>query len=107
LGATGLAQCAEPCWQLHGLASNRLVPDASVALQHNIGLGGAAVVTVTKRADGEPNPTVVDEGQVSRSGYNPATEARSVTDEDATRVQSRTHNSDWTKAGKSNRQAAL
>lgn len=44
LGATGLAQCAELCWQLRGTAGPRQVPGAKVALQHNIGLGGAAVV---------------------------------------------------------------
>ncbi|XP_054996030.1 sterol carrier protein 2 [Sorex araneus] len=46
LGATGLAQCAELCWQLRGEAGRRQVPGAKVALQHNLGLGGAAVVTV-------------------------------------------------------------
>ncbi|GAA0943203.1 lipid-transfer protein [Virgisporangium aurantiacum] len=46
LGATGLAQCAELNWQLRGAADARQVPDAHVGLQHNIGLGGAAVVTV-------------------------------------------------------------
>lgn len=44
LGATGLAQCSELCWQLRGLADKRQVPNARLALQHNIGLGGAAVV---------------------------------------------------------------
>jgi sterol carrier protein 2 len=46
LGATGLAQCAELSWQLRGEADARQVDGARVALQHNIGLGGAAVVTV-------------------------------------------------------------
>ncbi|KAK6484484.1 non-specific lipid-transfer protein [Huso huso] len=46
LGATGLAQCAELCWQLRGDAGKRQVPGAKVALQHNIGLGGAVVVTL-------------------------------------------------------------
>lgn len=46
LGATGLAQCAELCWQLRGLAERRQVTGARRALQHNIGLGGAAVVTL-------------------------------------------------------------
>uniref|UniRef100_A0A8C4S4A0 Sterol carrier protein 2 n=1 Tax=Erpetoichthys calabaricus TaxID=27687 RepID=A0A8C4S4A0_ERPCA len=46
LGATGLAQCAELCWQLRGEAGKRQVPGAKVALQHNIGLGGAVVVTL-------------------------------------------------------------
>ena len=46
LGATGLAQCAELTWQLRGTADLRQVEGAAVALQHNIGLGGAAVVTM-------------------------------------------------------------
>jgi sterol carrier protein 2 len=49
LGATGLAQCSELTWQLRGQADARQVQGASVALQHNIGLGGAAVVTVYTR----------------------------------------------------------
>jgi acetyl-CoA acyltransferase len=48
LGATGLAQCTELTWQLRGDAGKRQVEGAKVALQHNIGLGGAAVVTVYK-----------------------------------------------------------
>ena len=50
LGATGLAQCSELTWQLRGTADARQVDGASVALQHNIGLGGAAVVSVYKKA---------------------------------------------------------
>lgn len=46
LGATGLAQCTELCWQLRGEADKRQVPGARVALQHNIGLGGAAIVAL-------------------------------------------------------------
>ncbi|AII06001.1 lipid-transfer protein [Rhodococcus opacus] len=45
LGATGLAQCSELTWQLRGTADRRQVDGAAVALQHNIGLGGAVVVT--------------------------------------------------------------
>ena len=48
LGATGLAQCSELTWQLRGDAEQRQVEGAEVALQHNIGLGGAAVVSVYK-----------------------------------------------------------
>jgi acetyl-CoA acyltransferase len=51
LGATGLAQCSELSWQLRGDAEARQVPDATLALQHNIGLGGAAVVTVYAPAE--------------------------------------------------------
>ncbi|MEA2347738.1 MAG: sterol carrier protein 2 [Thermoleophilaceae bacterium] len=50
LGATGLAQCSELTWQLRGTADKRQVEGAKIALQHNIGLGGAAVVTVYKPA---------------------------------------------------------
>ncbi len=50
LGATGLAQCSELTWQLRGTADKRQVAGAKLALQHNIGLGGAAVVTVYKPA---------------------------------------------------------
>lgn len=50
LGATGLAQCAELVWQLRGDAGPRQVEGARIAVQHNIGLGGAAVVTVYRSA---------------------------------------------------------
>ncbi|MPY85554.1 MAG: lipid-transfer protein [Actinophytocola sp.] len=49
LGATGLAQCAELVWQLRGQAEKRQVEDVNLALQHNIGLGGAAVVTLYEK----------------------------------------------------------
>jgi sterol carrier protein 2 len=48
LGATGLAQCSELCWQLRGMCGNRQVSNARIALQHNLGLGGAAVVALYK-----------------------------------------------------------
>uniref|UniRef100_A0A2P2I3S0 Sterol carrier protein 2 n=2 Tax=Hirondellea gigas TaxID=1518452 RepID=A0A2P2I3S0_9CRUS len=49
LGATGLAQCAELCWQLRGEAGKRQVQNANIALQHNLGLGGAVVVALYKK----------------------------------------------------------
>jgi len=49
LGATGLAQCAELVWQLRGAAGARQVEGARLGLQHNIGLGGACVVTLYER----------------------------------------------------------
>jgi acetyl-CoA acetyltransferase len=49
LGATGLAQCSELTWQLRGQADKRQVEGAKVALQHNIGLGGAVVVTMYRK----------------------------------------------------------
>ena len=49
LGATGLAQTAEIVWHLRGDAGERQVPGARLGLQHNVGLGGACVVTVFAR----------------------------------------------------------
>lgn len=69
LGATGLAQCAELNWQLRRMCGNRQVPNAKVALQHNLGLGGAAVVTMYRLGfpnafkpfpPNKTNPAIVD-----------------------------------------------
>ena len=49
LGATGLAQCTELVQQLRGAAGPRQVDGARLALQHNLGLGGACVVTLYER----------------------------------------------------------
>lgn len=49
LGATGLAQCYELTHQLRGTADARQVDGAKLALQHNLGLGGAAVVTLYEK----------------------------------------------------------
>ena len=46
LGATGLAQCYELTHQLRGTAEERQVEGARLALQHNLGLGGACIVTL-------------------------------------------------------------
>ena len=46
LGATGLAQCFELTSQLRGSAAGRQVGNVRHALQHNLGLGGACVVTL-------------------------------------------------------------
>ncbi|PBC47622.1 MULTISPECIES: lipid-transfer protein [unclassified Rhodococcus (in: high G+C Gram-positive bacteria)] len=51
LGATGLAQCAELVWHLRGQAGERQVEGARIALQHNLGLGGACVVTMYEKVD--------------------------------------------------------
>ena len=51
LGATGLAQCAELNWQLRGEAGPRQVQGAKVGLQHNLGLGGACVITMYKKPE--------------------------------------------------------
>lgn len=97
LGATGLAQCAELVWQLRGWANNRLVKDIDVALQHNLGLGGATVVTVYKRADGGKNAQVSNEDIVKNSwlGYNAAVEARGFKESDAAKVRSRKARSEF------------
>jgi sterol carrier protein 2 len=50
LGATGLAQCYELTHQLRGTAQHRQVVGAKVGLQHNLGLGGACVVTMYQAA---------------------------------------------------------
>ena len=49
LGATGLAQCTELVQQLRGQAGPRQVEGARLGLQHNLGLGGACVVTLYER----------------------------------------------------------
>ncbi|KAH8587709.1 thiolase-like protein [Bisporella sp. PMI_857] len=97
LGASGIAQCAELVWHLRGWANNRLIKDTSVALQHNLGLGGAVVVTVYKRADGKVASSV-DSATVSKQtglGYNPAVEAKGFTDAQARSVLSKTKSSAW------------
>ena len=49
LGATGLAQCTELVQQLRGVADKRQVEGARIALQHNLGLGGACIVTMYEK----------------------------------------------------------
>jgi len=49
LGATGIAQCYELVTQLRGTAGARQVDRARLAVQHNLGLGGACVVTLYER----------------------------------------------------------
>jgi sterol carrier protein 2 len=97
LGASGLAQCAELVWQLRGWANNRLARGATAALQHNLGLGGAVVVTVYERGDGGASAPVADAdvARLSGVGYNPATEARGFTEEMAGRVRSSKARSEW------------
>jgi acetyl-CoA acetyltransferase len=50
LGATGLAQCYELTRQMRGSAGTTQVDGARVALAHNLGLGGAGVVTIFQKA---------------------------------------------------------
>jgi acetyl-CoA acetyltransferase len=51
LGATGLAQCTELVQQLRGHSGARQVPNARIALQQNLGLGSACVVTLYERTN--------------------------------------------------------
>jgi sterol carrier protein 2 len=97
LGATGIAQCAELVWHLRGWANNRSAPETKYCLQHNLGLGGAVVVTVYRRADGKAAPSVDDAtvGKQNGLGYNPAVVAKGFTKEQATAVRSKTASSEW------------
>ncbi|GAB7365206.1 hypothetical protein MBLNU230_g6292t1 [Neophaeotheca triangularis] len=97
LGATGIAQCAELVWHLRGWANNRLVKGTTAALQHNLGLGGAVVVTVYKRADGKESAPVSTEevGKRNGLGYNPAVEAKGFTKSQVARTRSKTAASEW------------
>jgi sterol carrier protein 2 len=97
LGATGIAQCAELVWHLRGWANNRLVKGADICLQHNLGLGGAAVVTVYKRADGKSTEAIPNDvvGKKNKLGYNPAVEAKGFTADQVDRTRSRKSRSDW------------
>ncbi|GMT16123.1 hypothetical protein PFISCL1PPCAC_7420, partial [Pristionchus fissidentatus] len=52
IGATGVAQVVELSNQLRGRCGKRQVPNAKLAMQHNIGIGGAGVVGLYKLADG-------------------------------------------------------
>lgn len=97
LGATGIAQCAELVWHLRGWANNRAAPGTKYCLQHNLGLGGAVVVTVYRRADGREAPSV-DSAEVGRRnglGYNPAVEAKGFTKEQVVKARSKTKTSEW------------
>ncbi|KAI9671832.1 MAG: hypothetical protein M1831_003360 [Alyxoria varia] len=97
LGATGIAQCAELTWHLRGWANNRAVSGTDVCLQHNLGLGGAVVVSVYKRADGKEAVPVEDEEivRITRLGHNPAVEAQGFTAQQADSVRSRTAKDAW------------
>lgn len=97
LGATGIAQCAELVWHLRGWANNRLIDGTSAALQHNLGLGGAVVVTVYKRTDGKVATAVPSDvvGKINGLGYNPAVEAKGFTAEQAKSVVSKKHSSQY------------
>lgn len=97
LGATGLAQCAELVWHLRGWANNRQKENTRACLQHNLGLGGAAVVTVYKRPDGKAATlwTDAEVGAHNKLGYNPAVEAKGFTKAQCDSVRSKKARSEW------------
>ena len=68
-----------------------------MALQHNLGLGGAVVINVYKRADGKKNAKLSDEQIIKNSDwdYNPATAAKFVTKEDADKVRSKKNRNEY------------
>jgi len=85
LGATGLAQCSELCWQLRGMADKRQVSNAKIALQHNLGLGGACVMALYKkynsnkgfsRADQTSDPALLEKFEAEASGETPKVESK-------------------------------
>ncbi|KAK8094149.1 Non-specific lipid-transfer protein [Apiospora hydei] len=97
LGATGIAQCAELVWHLRGWANNRDFPHTKYALQHNLGLGGAVVVTVYSRPDRSEVPKLDSAtiGTINKLGYNPAIEAKGFTAAQAAAVRSKSKSSAW------------
>ena len=97
LGATGIAQAAEIVWQLRGWANNRLVKGTKAGLQHILGLGGACVVGVYRRADGEANGVAEDTviARASGLGHNPATSSCKPTSEQVDQVRSRKARSEY------------
>jgi len=97
LGASGIAQCAELVWHLRGWANNRMNEGTNAALQHNLGLGGAVVCAVYKRADGSVANVLSSEevGKRNGLGYNPAVVAKGFTPEQADRVRSKKARSAW------------
>jgi sterol carrier protein 2 len=74
-----------------------MVQNTKYCLQHNLGLGGAVVCTVYKRADGKAAAPVSDAevGKRNGLGYNPATQARGFTNEQVDKTRSKKSRSEW------------
>lgn len=70
LGATGLAQCSELCWQLRGMAGKRQVSGAKLALQHNVGLGGAVICALYRH--GYPHTLGQHQIQTAQASSGPS-----------------------------------
>uniref|UniRef100_A0A1I8ESB5 Sterol carrier protein 2 n=1 Tax=Wuchereria bancrofti TaxID=6293 RepID=A0A1I8ESB5_WUCBA len=60
IGATGVAQVVELSLQLRGIAGARQVPNCKVALQHNIGIGGAGMIALYRLAQLSSPATVTN-----------------------------------------------
>ncbi|CAJ0847377.1 1561_t:CDS:10 [Entrophospora sp. SA101] len=93
VGATGLAQCIELVWQLREWATNRQVSNIKYALQHNLGLGGAVVISIYKKPKFFSLNNNVDGRK--RLGYNPAIESKGITTNDLDKVKSKSDYSNW------------
>ncbi|KAF9318749.1 hypothetical protein BGZ91_005099, partial [Linnemannia elongata] len=86
--------CSELVWQLRGWCGERQVPNCKYALQHNVGLGGAVVISLYKKANElGSSPKYVDSRK--RVGYNPATEAREVSEEEVESVRAKGASSEF------------
>lgn len=75
LGATGIAQISELCWQLRGLSEKRQVENVQYCLAHNLGLGSALVVTILKKYNDKKdsgkssNPEIIEK-QIKQNNFN-------------------------------------
>ena len=63
---------------MRGWCGQRQVPNVKYAMQHNVGLGGAVVITLY----GKGFPNVPTPGPNKAFGYNPAVEARGISEQD-------------------------
>lgn len=77
----------ELVWQLRHWTGERQVSNVNYALQHNVGLGGAVVITIYKKANANRSEP--------RAGYNPAVEARSITQQDLAKAVSQKSSSEY------------
>jgi sterol carrier protein 2 len=89
LGATGIAQICELVWQCRSLCGRRQTANVRFALAHNLGLGGAAVVTLLKGIANDGSSKRADNDKFGNLQYNPALECRNVTEEDFTKTVSK------------------
>ena len=80
----------------------RQVPNVQHALQHNVGLGGAVVITLYQRADRKKASQAPQRGADGRNwaGYNPAIEARWLNDGEINRVRSVNNRSEYMLKGR-------